>query len=64
MDMTEDQHRKESHEHKERLLKDWKTVSERLQSSASILSDRGLKEQAGKLWEAQGWIRSSIQQRL
>ncbi len=61
LDMTDEQYRKESQDYKQQLLKDWDIVRGRLQSSAAILSDRGLDNEAGKLWEAYGYIQSSIQ---
>jgi hypothetical protein len=38
LDMTDEQYRREYDEHKQRLLKDWEIVSERIESSAYILS--------------------------
>jgi hypothetical protein len=60
LDMNEEQFQKERADQKQRLLKSWQTVSEQLVSSASILSNVGLQEEAGKLWQAHGSIRSSI----
>jgi hypothetical protein len=61
IDMTDEQFRTEHEEQKQRFFRKWKTASERLQSCAAILESEGLQEQAGRLWEAHGFIRSSIQ---
>jgi hypothetical protein len=60
LDMTAEQYAEERSAQKERFRKDWDVVSERIRSSASILSRAGLQEQAGTLWEAHGSIRSGI----
>jgi hypothetical protein len=60
LDMTDAQHRTEVSEHRERILKDWAVVSDRLESAARILGGRGLQDEAGRLWHAHGWVRSSI----
>ncbi len=60
LDMTEEQYATEQREQLESFLKDWMIVSERISTSAAILSHAGLEDQAGKLWEAHGYIRSSL----
>ncbi len=61
IDMTLGQHAAECRAHKDRLLKDWAVVADRLETSARILAHAGLQDEAGKLWEAYGYVRSSIE---
>ena len=60
LDMTDEQYAEEAAAHKTRIRERLKTASERLQQAAGILDHCGLTEQSGRLWEADGWIRSSI----
>ncbi len=60
LDMTEEQFASEKAAQKERFLRDWTIIAERITSAAAVLSHSGLQEQAGKLWEVHGSIRSSI----
>ncbi len=61
IEMTEEQFTRECAGQKDRFLRDWATVSNRLRSSAHILESAGLQEHAGRLREAHGSIRSGIE---
>lgn len=58
--MTDEQYRKECHEHRQRLAKTWEAASERVQSAARLLGSVGLTEAAGKLWQAHGAVRAHL----
>lgn len=60
VDMTDEEFRQECAEQKQRFTKEWEIVSGRLKAAANILNGAGLPEEAGKIWEVHGWIRSSI----
>jgi len=60
VELTPEEHERQRLAVMDAFAKEWAAASERIGQAATILAGCGLRAQAGKLWEAHGFIRSSL----
>ncbi len=60
VDLTPEEHERQRQRVTDAFASQWTAASGRIEQAANILVACGLKTQAGKLWEAHGFIRSSL----
>ena len=60
VDLTPEEHERQRQRVTDAFASQWTAASWRIEQAANILVACGLKTQAGKLWEAHGFIRSSL----